>query len=151
MKNILIATMIMIVSVATAQDNLYKKVKERLRAEHPELKLENKLIVINVWTTENKESREANVSLNKTFKTYEFAKLKGGSRGMIAVMISLNEDLSLNEITLGKDNIDKSISFVGTGLEVENVKNIIYDSNGLVIKKNFDTNFQKEISAAITR
>lgn len=151
MKKTMLILLVLLTVLATAQDNLYKKIKDRLRAEHPELKTENKLLVVNFWSAEDALSREANQQLNKAYSTYEFAKLKGGLKGMIGVMISLNEEISLNDITIGKDKVNKNISLTTSGLDAGNHKCIIYDSNGNVVKESTGTELFKEINQLITR
>lgn len=151
MKKKLLILFVLLAGLATAQDQLYKKIKERLKAEHPEIKTENKLIVVNFWTAEDALSREANIQLNKAFAAYEFAKLKGGTKGMIGVMVSLNEDQSLIDITCGKDKVTKNISLVSKGMLIGERKNIIYNSNGEMMKENFGTEIFKEINQLITR
>jgi len=151
MKKSFLLFFILLSSVVTAQDNLYKKIKERLKAEHPEIKTENKLLVVNFWSIEDANSREANVQMNKAYTAYEYAKLKGGLKGMIGVMISLNEEISLNDITIGKDKVTKNISMVSYGLDAGNHKSIIYDSNGNVVKESAGTELFKEINQLITR
>ncbi|MBK9283385.1 MAG: hypothetical protein IPM51_03610 [Sphingobacteriaceae bacterium] len=151
MKKIGLITLILISSILSAQDNLYTKIKERLKAEHPEINLENKLIAVNVWSAQDKTSRDMNAELNKAYSIYEFAKLKGGSRGMIGVLVSLNEDLSLNDITLTKDKTEKAISVVSNGLNVSGIKNVIFDSEGTVIQKNLEAGLFKQINQLVTR
>ena len=151
MKKSFLLFFILLSSVVTAQDNLYKKIKERLKAEHPEIKTENKLLVVNFWSIEDANSREANVQMNKAYTAYEYAKLKGGLKGMIGVMISLNEEISLNDITIGKDKVTKNISMVSSGLDAGNHKCIVYDSNGNVVKESTGTELFKEINQLITR
>ena len=151
MKKSFLLFFILLSSVVTAQDNLYKKIKERLKAEHPEIKTENKLLVVNFWSIEDANSREANVQMNKAYTAYEYAKLKVGLKGMIGVMISLNEEISLNDITIGKDKVTKNISMVSSGLDAGNHKCIVYDSNGNVVKESAGTELFKEINQLITR
>lgn len=151
MKKSYLILFVLLSGLITAQDNLYKKIKERLKAEHPEIKTENKLLVVNFWSVEDAVSREANMQLNKAYTAYEFAKLKGGLKGMIGVMISLNEEISLNDITIGKDKVNKNISMISTGLDAGNHKCIVFDSNGNVVKENAGTELFKEINQLITR
>lgn len=151
MRSKFILLFVLFAGISIAQDNLYKKIKDRLRAEHPELKTENKLLVVNFWSAEDAISREANIQLNKAYSTYEFAKLKGGSKGMIGVMISLNEEISLNDITIGKDKVNKNISLTSSGLDAGSHKTIIYDSNGNLMKESAGTELFKEINQLITR
>jgi hypothetical protein len=135
-----------------SQSPLYSQVKEKLQKEHPELKFENKLLVINIWSPSSAESRQKNGELNKAYTTYEFAKLKGGSKGMIGVMINLGSDQSLQEINLGKDKISKAINLQDTeGIVVDGMTNVIFDSKGNEVKKNVTGNIFTEINNLITR
>jgi hypothetical protein len=135
-----------------SQSPLYSQVKEKLQKEHPELKFENKLLVINIWSPSSAESRQKNAELNKAYTTYEFAKLKGGSKGMIGVMINLGSDQSLQEINLGKDKISKAINLQDIeGIVVDGMTNVIFDSKGNEVKKNVTGNIFTEINNLITR
>ncbi|MBA3665698.1 MAG: hypothetical protein H0W61_16055 [Bacteroidetes bacterium] len=130
MKKIIIIFFCFFASNFLAQDNLFVKVKEQLKKQHPELQIENKLIVINVWSSNDAESRNANAELNKTASTFEYAKLKGGRRGMIAVVINSDESENLSVITLGKDKITKAIALSKADLDVSAVKTVAFDSDG---------------------
>ena len=151
MRRVALMLLIFLSVKFVAQENLFMKVKERLKAEHPELKLDNKLIVINVWSAQDKQSRDLNGELNKAYTIYEYAKLKGGSRGMIGVMISTDEDFNLNEVALTKDNNSKNVAMVSNGLNVSGLKNIIYASDGSVIQKNIDSGLFQKVNQLITR
>ena len=152
MKKVSLVVLMFAFTGVFAQSPLLIKVKQRLLAEHPELKLDNKIVVINVWSVSKVESRERNTQLNKAYATYEFAKLKGGLKGMIGVLINLDDELSQQEIALGKDNVSKAINIVNLqGVELDNINNIIFDDKGNEMAKNIDGDIFKEVNALITR
>lgn len=137
----------------SAQENLFQKVKEQLKKEHPEIKLDNKLIMISTWSAEDTKSREANMAINKTLTVYGGAKLKGGAWGIIGVLICKDEDPNMATLTLNKDKVDKPVSVLaGNGINTTGFTNIVYDVSGKEIYKNIaPENIYESIHQLITR
>jgi hypothetical protein len=139
----------------SAQVNFYYQVKKYLEVNHPELSTANRIIAVNFWNVSSPESRKCNQALDKAFKVYEYARLKGGLQGMIAIAINLDKLGSTADITFKKDGVTKvitaSISDFEQNAPVDS-NNLIYDSGGHIIyedlpsDKIFDT-----INKLITR
>lgn len=118
-----------------AQTDLYLKIKSQLKNEHPEINLENKLIAVSFWSPDNSESREANKDFNKAYKMYEFAKLKGGFKGIVC--LAVNKTGENASIILNKDGVNKVITL--NGIDAKNystVTNVVFDSQGTEVFKN---------------
>jgi hypothetical protein len=139
MKKIIILIFIFTVNAGFAQQNLFSQVKEKIQNDHPEIKLDNKLIAVNVWSARDMQQREANIQLNKAATTFEFAKLKGGSKGIVAVVINSGDEQQ-GDIILNKDKASKLVRVNNAQLNINNVSNIIFDSNGNIIYSSLDAN-----------
>lgn len=151
-----LATIVLLVFMvkANAQLSLFVKIKNQLTIEHPEISLENKLITLNIWTSADKNSRDANKMFNKVFNAYEFAKLKGGVKGIIGVTINkLNETAT---IILTKDGVNKLIQISNVSLindiATTTTTNIVFDSEGNEVYKNLASDkIFESINKLITR
>lgn len=134
-----------------SQENLYKKVKEQLTKEYPQLNLENKLLAINIWSVNDVTSRKANSELNKAVTTFGVAKLKGGLKGIVGVAICVDAGTG-SAIILTKENLTKLNSLENTGLEITQPGNVIYDSEGkLIYKELLFTDIYNSVQTLITR
>lgn len=152
MKKAFLFVLVATVKTMLAQDPLYTKICQRIKAEQPELRTENKIMVVNVWDPSSQESRKKNVQLNNAYTTYEFAKLKGGSKGMIAVLICIVPDINQQEIVLGKDKVSKAIRIADSrAFGVTETGNYFFDSNGNIMSKNVAVDLFREINQLITR
>lgn len=126
---------------------------------HTKLSTENKIIAVNFWSANNKPSRDANVDLKSTCDVFKNAKLKGGSKGMIAIVICLDNDDVAADITLKKDGVHQIITINASELSQTSLlskktegNNVIFDSNGVVVNENFSTTtFFESIRNLITR
>ncbi len=152
MKNTITAILLFFAGSIFSQQDLFKKIKEQLKKEHPEMNVENKLIIVNVWSLNDAKSREKNTELNKAYTFFEYAKLKGGLKGMIGVTFCLDNDQSAEDIILIKDKAVKPIVLKEKkDLSFPGITNIIFDSNGNVVKKNITTDIFEEVHQLITR
>lgn len=142
MKRILvfILGLIFCSSIVRAQDDLYKKTISLLKQTHPELKLENKLIALNVWQVNSEESRNANKAFEKVYNVYRVAKLKGGLKGVVVIGVNV-DNLSPNaSIVLNKDGVVNTIQFKFDEVsEIGNIQNVIFNSDGVEVYKNLAT------------
>lgn len=119
-----------------AAQNDYSSIKRALQEQHPSLNLADKIIVVNTWSAGDNESREFNKALNKTVNVYEFAKLKGGVKGVIGVTVYKGSD-SGSAILLNSDQAGKLIQVNSVSLSE---KNTVFDSNGQVLYNSLPAN-----------
>lgn len=125
--------------IAKAQTPTYNQLYSIIKAKLPNMDLSNKIIAINVWSATNKQSREANKQFDKVFQSYENAKLKNGTKGVVIVSCNI-DDVTTGSITSGKDGIVKLINInkseyaalsnvsVGTNLIYDNTFAKIYEN-----------------------
>jgi hypothetical protein len=118
-----------------AQENLFHKIKGEIIKEHPDIVWEDKLLIVNVWSVSDQQSREANVQLNKVVNVYEHARLKGGRKGVIGVVVCKDNDEKMEIITLGKDEVVKPKRVSSPLLKSEGFSNIVFDSEGNEVER----------------
>ncbi len=152
MKNIILLTFLFFSGTIVSQEDLFKKLKEQIKKEHPEINVENKLFVVNVWSANDAKSRESNTQVNKAYTVFEHAKLKGGLKGMIGVLVCEGNDKSAETIILFKDKVIKPIVLnENAGFNFQGISNIIFDAAGNTVKKNVTTDIYEEVHQLITR
>jgi hypothetical protein len=135
----------------SAQTELYQKIKKVIIETHPEIITDNRLIALNVWNVSDLDSREANKNFDKAYKVYEYAKLKGGVKGMIAVAVNTDNLSNVATIAFTKDSVTKLISLKAEDLnasEIQGIKNIVFDSSGEIVYKDLPP---KKISEMINQ
>lgn len=142
MKGLYISIFVLGTLFSRAQTNLYNKLSFFLNSQTKEV-VANRLIAINVWSVSNKPSRQINAEFEKVYKVYEFAKLKGGNKGIIVLNINLDADAVATDITLEKDGIKKSIKVSKENIEIINSLkgkaagyNVVFDENGTIVYEN---------------
>ena len=137
--------------ILNAQSDLFSKVKKSLKETHPEVNFDNHLIAVNVWSANDAASREANKQFNKVYGIYEFAKLKGGLKGLICVTI--NKDGESASIILNKDGATKLIQLSNIDVSALNSNtNSVFDENGVEVYKNISSDkIFESINKLITR
>ena len=108
MKALYISIFVLGAFFSNAQTTLYGKLNAFVSNQTKEV-VTNRLIAINIWSVNNKVSRAINDEFDEAYKTYEFAKLKGGKNGIIVLNINLDSDPVNTDITLEKDGITKAI------------------------------------------
>jgi hypothetical protein len=131
-KNLLSVLFIVLGCSAFGQVSLFETVRTTITRQYPELRAEEKLIVINFWSANDPGSRELNEAFNKNYSIYKFARLKGGRKGMIAVAVNTGNDASQATITLRKDGALEllPLTIADTGLSEAPFKNAVFDSEG---------------------
>ncbi len=133
-----------------AQSDLFSKVKKAIQEEHPEISIESRLIAINVWSANDQASRDANKQFNNVYKIYEFAKLKGGLKGLVSVAI--NKDGESASIILNKDGATKLIQLNNVDLAGLSNGNTVFDDKGVEVYKNISSDkIFESINKLITR
>jgi hypothetical protein len=117
----------------TAQTDLYTTLKKTIEFSGPEINMDNKLIAFNVWSTDDEQSRETNKNFEKAYTVYEHARLKGGRRGILVVLVNKDNLSGTAVITLHKDGVTKCISVKAEDIpEISATanKNMVFDSSG---------------------
>lgn len=152
MKKItLIVLLVAGMNVLQAQSDLFIKIKKAIVENYPDVTIENKLIAVNFWSTSNEQSREVNKQFNKAYKIYEFAKLKGGSKGLVAVAI--NNEGAATATILNKDGATKLITLNSIDISTTNeFTNVVFDYQGNEVYKNtLPEKIAESINKLITR
>ncbi len=128
--------------IAKSQSGLYSDLFSFISSETKESTVE-RLISLNVWSVEDRSSRNLNQEFDKAFFAYSGAKLKGGSKGIIVVVYCIDKDEVQINIALKKDGLTKVISTNSTNKtlfsELKNKMvgyNIVFDKDGKVIYEN---------------
>ncbi len=96
MKKIFFSLLFVIASLSYAQNKLAVKVKDVLMSNYPQLALTNKLLLVVKEAGTNDQLKK---ELQRTSKVYEVAKLDGGKKGLVSVVIvnDLQEELMLKK------------------------------------------------------
>ena len=143
MKSIYIALFVLGTLFNRAQTGLYSKLSSYLSSQTKEVSIDQRLIAINVWSSSDKNSRDLNADFEKAYKVYEFAKLKGGNKGIIVLNINLDNNSVNGVVTLKKDGISKIIAIPSDKSEIlKELKgkasgyNIVFDTNGNTVYEN---------------
>jgi hypothetical protein len=112
-----------------------------------DINLENKILFVNVWKSDNPESRENNREFARVSKIYEQAKLKNGLKGVSYINISL-DDPAMWRIALKKDSIDTKFSLENSNGEYNSLVELFNSKPGNVVVGNdgeiLGTNIKKE-------
>lgn len=144
MKSFYIILLFLVSFLGEAQTELYSKLKSFVNDNTKE-KTTQRLIAINLWSANDKDSREKNVQFEKVYNVYSNAKLKGGNKGIIVLNISLDQDAVMTDIALKKDGISKTIKIPSDYYSVsEALKNkapgynAVFDENGNLVYENLD-------------
>ena len=159
MKSIYISIFVLGTLLSQAQTNLYNKLNSFLATQTKEVLVNQRLIAINVWSSTDKNSRDLNLEFEKAYKSFDYAKLKGGNKGIIVLNINLDNNSISGDITLKKDGVSKIISIPSDNIEIlKELKgkaagyNIVFDSNGNMVYENLKTGFVfNSIQQLITR
>ncbi len=139
MRNSIFIILMLVSICSTAQSNIYEQLKQTLQKTHPEIQLAEKLLAFNVWSVEDASTRDANKEFDRAYKVYEYAKLKGGLRGIIVFAINKDNWSTMATVAYNKDGIIKVIplaleNFVASGLD--GISNVTFDSSGEIVYKN---------------
>lgn len=144
-KKLFITAFIMLVAVSVqAQGDLYNKLSTFISNQTKE-STSDRLIAINVWSVNDNNSRKLNAEFEEVYKTFEYAKLKGGVHGIIVMDINFENDVVNADITLQKDGIKKLIKVSADNTEIVNhLKgkpagyNVVFDCKGNLIYENLN-------------
>jgi len=141
-----------------AQTSLYNKLNSFLSTQTKQ-KVSQRLIAINVWSVNDKSSRDLNKEFDGVYTIYQNAKLKGGNKGIIVMNINFDGDAVSSDIALNKDGISKIIKVPFDNSEIIkelNGKlpgyNIVFDENGNLVYENLKCgSVLNEVQKLITR
>lgn len=142
-KKLFITSFIMLAAFGLqAQSDLYSKLSAFISNQTKESS-NDRLIAINVWSVNDNNSRKLNAEFEEVYKTFEYAKLKGGGHGIIVMDINFENDNVNADITLQKDGIKKLIKVSADNTEIVNhLKgksagyNIVFDCKGNLLYEN---------------
>jgi hypothetical protein len=114
---------------------------------HTKQNTQNRLIAVSVWSPSDKNSREINTQFNEACYVYQNAKLKGGNKGILGVLICNDNDEVAANIALKKDGINNVIVVNASQLnsfpdlsKKSSSYNAVYDMNGNMIYENLASN-----------
>lgn len=150
MKKHVLFLFLLVSLFGNAQVNLFKQIKDAITLENPKINFDDKLVALNVWQANDIESREANKEFDKMYKIYEFAKLKGGIKGVVIAQLNVTDETA--SIILNKDGVVKLIPIKMDVTELKNRKNLVFSSNGDLVYENLQSqNIFKSFLNLITR
>lgn len=126
---------------------------------HTKQSPQNRLVAVSVWSPSDKNSRDINTQLDEACYVYQNAKLKGGSKGILGVIICTDNDDVAANIALKKDSITNVIVVPAAQLssfpelsKKSNSYNAVYDMSGNLVYENLTgTSFFDSIRHLITR
>lgn len=149
MKKILALLFLFCFSKHYAQSEISKQVKEALNQKYADLVLDNKLLVVNhAASLSDATQQKINSELEKTGNVYQNAKLKGGRKGVVCVMIVDNTD---QEIAF-KKSIKNCFLIKASDIALTTSKTIIIDSEGTIVFDNVDASkIYSSVHSLITR
>lgn len=137
-KLIIILVLTAFNQLLSAQTDLYFRIKKLLTETHPEINMDERLLAFNIWSANDPESREANKHFDRVYKIYEYARLKGGTRGIVVISFNKENLSGMATITQDRDGIEKLIRFklddLGNFARTP-VHNLIFDSKGAEVYK----------------
>jgi hypothetical protein len=114
---------------------------------HTKQSTENRLIAVSVWSPSDRNSRDINSQLSEACYVYQNAKLKGGNKGMLGVLICSDNDEVTANIAIKKDGIKNVIVVNSSQLnsfpelsKKPSSYNAVYDMNGKMIYENLASN-----------
>jgi len=122
--------------------DFFQEVKNLLNVSHPDLDLNEKLIAINLWSVNDKNSREHNKAFEKVCSTYAYSKLQGGRKGVVVLLFNKENLDEFSIITMGKDGVKCSLSFKVSDLKNAAQlpsKNIVFNAGGEVVYTNLSS------------
>lgn len=143
-----------LISQAQNAETFYA-IKELFRIQFPQIDTEDKLIAINIWTPSDNESRASNQAFDNAHSTFRAAKLKGGEKGLVSILLVREKpDPSVLSL-LKKDGVQCSpvyYLFDAGNPALFEFKNAVFDSEGnLVFKNLYSDNIFNTVQSLITR
>lgn len=151
----LIGVLCMFAVAGKSQSSLFNALRKAITEQHPEIDLSEKLIAYHYWQINAVESRAENLSFEKAAEVYRNAKLKGGTQGIVVVLIN-NVDVETEaQIVFKKDGIVYCVGITRENIDLQNnisTRNGIIDASGVVIAKDIPSDrIYSTIQSLITR
>lgn len=141
MKAVYITLLTLSLGFVKAQSDLRSELLSFLAGEK-EITL-NRLVALNVWSANDVNSRSLNKEFDKAYSIYHGAKLKGGSQGIVCVMICLDKNDVAASIAVKKDGVVKLIQANSENKALYNLikdkkagYNIVFDKDGNTVYEN---------------
>lgn len=162
-KIFLISLFVALFSIIRAQTINYSSIQKEINSTFPEIDFSNKLLVVSIWNSADITSREMNKEINRTFEMYKGAKFTNGLNGIVYISISSDNNEMQYSICMKKDSnayqytICDFKSFLQNSklfnMELDpSIKNLTFNTNGLLIYQNLATNqIFKSFNALLTR
>ncbi|MFI5139423.1 MAG: hypothetical protein ACHQIM_16490 [Sphingobacteriales bacterium] len=142
MKAIFTSLLVLSLSFIKGQSEIYQSLFSFLSSETIESP-NDRLIAVNVWSLDNKESRALNQEFEKVFTAYTGAWLKGGNKGLVAVIYCIDKNNVQINIALKKDGIIKVISTNSENKKLTTVLkdkspgyNCVFNKDGKIVYEN---------------
>jgi hypothetical protein len=152
MKKLLVLLMLLFIGNTKAQESLRSKLNLILNQKYNEVITDNKLLLLhsasaNLDQTENNTNEE----LERTAKVYANAKLKGGKKGLVCVVIAENTDqvIALKKTlkycyVINKADVEK--------IDLKERSTMIIDSEGNISNDQIQSNaIYSTVQSLITR
>jgi hypothetical protein len=141
-RSVYILVLILGAYFGKAQAGLYMKLNAFV-ADQTKEDPAHRLIAINVWSVNDKKSRDLNSEFEETFRIFRDAKLKGGNKGIIVLNFNMDKDEVSANVTLKKDGIEKMINIPSdNAIILEALKNktagynVVFDEKGNIVYEN---------------
>ncbi len=149
MKKIAVILFILLGLRAFSQQGIYQQVMSKLSEQTGvTVQTNQKILALCAYNGNDELVKE----IEKTFTVYEHSKLKGGSKGFLAVMVVENAE---QKIKLEKLGYKKTIKLLRSDLEnfnSEKFDNLFFDSSGsLIMRDKKESEFFKSVQGLITR
>lgn len=162
-KIFLISLFVALFSIIRAQTINYSSIQKEINSTFPEIDFSNKLLVVSIWNSADITSREMNKEINRTFEMYKGAKFTNGLNGIVYISISSDNNEMQYSICMKKDSNAYQYTICDFKSFLQNsklfnmelnpsIKNLTFNTNGLLIYQNLATNqIFKSFNALLTR
>jgi hypothetical protein len=152
MKKLFVLLMVLFFGNIKAQESLRSKLNLILNQKYNEVITDNKLLLLhNASANIDLTQSNTNEELEKTAKVYANAKLKGGKKGLVCVVIAENTD----QVIALKKNLKFCYVINRTDLEkidLNKRSTMIIDSEGNISKNQIQSNaIYSTVQSLITR
>lgn len=152
MKKLFLLFIVFCFGTIKAQDALRNNINLVLSQKYNDINTTNKLLLVHrVSSAQEQSKNDITSELEKTTKVYANAKLKGGAKGMICVVIAENT----NQVIALKKSLNHCQVISADDLENANLKEnttMIIDNNGNVTHDHVQANsIYSTIHSLITR